>query len=152
MYFFVFVCVQCLCFWVCVWHTLWMCVSVHIYVCVLACIGWRRGSLVGQSCSSHAWRCLMHRWTCAIVFDWPHCSRWSYLSLPPDTRASLAAYLLTHPPSPLKHKLAPLSTSRSPPFIVSPPQYPSASPCTALYLVPATCHNNPSDSKLWHCD
>ena len=95
---------------VCMTHIVDVCKCTHIYVCVLACIGWRRGSLVGQSCSSHAWRCLMHRWTCAIVFDWPHCSRWSYLSLPPDTRASLAAYLLTQPPL----TPSPLSTSCPP--------------------------------------
>ena len=75
------------------------------------------------------------------------------LLIPPTWHTSLPRCLLTYsPPLPPKHKLPPVSTSRSPPFIVSPPQYPSASPCTALYLVPATCHNNPSDSKLWHCD
>ena len=66
-----------------------------------------KGSLVGQSCCSNAWRCLMLDRPRAIVFERPLCPRWSYLSLRPDTGPPPPPYL--DPP-----KLPPLNNNRDP--------------------------------------
>ena len=86
-----------------------LCFGVFLFIIFINVYDMRqeKGSLVGQSCCSNAWRCLMLDRPRAIVFERPLCPCWSYLSLLPDTGPPPPPYL--DPP-----KLPPLNNNRDP--------------------------------------